>query len=158
MFKEMPQNNSNETETIIGPSVRVEGDFVTEGNIIVEGTVCGTLKTSRDLKVGPKSKIFANIIAENALISGEVQGNIKVKDKLELTSTAKIYGDIKTNILIIAGGSLLNGKCQMGDLKTKTPKPGFSKQEKIELKSQAETTEETAPAMKAEPKLSKIKS
>jgi len=67
MFKDTP---ANETDTIIGPSVKVEGDFVTEGNIIVEGTICGTIKTSQSLKIGPTAKIFANIWADNALIAG----------------------------------------------------------------------------------------
>ena len=131
MFKEQPTNN--ETETIIGPSVRVEGDFITEGNIIVEGIVCGTVKTAKNLSVGAKSKIFANVTASNALISGEVQGNIKVKERLELTATARIYGDIKAGTLVIAAGSVLDGKCQMTKGKDKTPKPDFSRQEKITL-------------------------
>jgi len=133
MFKDQA-NNTTETDTIIGPSVRVEGDFITEGNIVVEGTVCGKIKTEKNIKVGPKSKIFASVYAENALISGEVQGNIRVKNKLELTPTAKIFGDIKTNILLIASGSILNGKCQMGDNKSKSPKPDFSQQRKINIK------------------------
>ena len=136
MFKEAPL--TNETDTIIGPSVKVEGDFVTEGNVIVEGTICGTIKTAKNLKVGPKSKIFANVSAENALIAGEIQGNIKVNDKLELTSTGKIFGDIKVGTLIVAAGSTLNGKCQMGTIKEKSIKPDFSKQEKIELKTLTE--------------------
>jgi cytoskeletal protein CcmA (bactofilin family) len=134
MFKEnTPVSSNNETETIIGPSVKVEGDFVTEGNMIIQGTVCGTIKTSKNLRVGQNSKIFANVSADNALISGEVQGNVKVKGKLELTATAKIYGDIKVETLIIAAGSVLNGKCQMGSVKEKSSKPDSSKQEKIEL-------------------------
>lgn len=134
MFKETP--TTNETETVIGPSVKVEGDFVTEGNVIVEGMICGTIKTSRNLKVGPKSRIFANVSAENALVSGEIQGNLKVNDRLEITSTGKIFGDIKVGTLIVAAGSVLNGKCQMGALKEKSIKPDFSKQEKIDLKTQ----------------------
>lgn len=141
MFKETPV--TNETETVIGPSVKVEGDFVTEGNVIVEGMICGTIKTSRNLKVGPKSRIFANISAENALISGEIQGNLKISDRLELTSTAKIFGDIKVGTLIIAAGSILNGKCQMGATKEKSLKPDFSKQGKIDLKSQEITEDQT---------------
>lgn len=132
MFKETP--TTNEVETIIGPSVKVEGDFVTEGNVIVEGMICGTIKTLKNLKVGSKSKIFANVSAENALVSGEIQGNLKINDKLELTSTGKIFGDIKVGTLIVAAGSILNGKCQMGTAKEKATKPDFSKQEKIELK------------------------
>ena len=134
MFKENQPANPNETETIIGHSVKVEGDFITEGNIIVDGIICGTIKTAKNLKVGPKSKIFADIKAESALIAGEIQGNIKVSQKLELTNTAKIFGDIKSEIMIIAAGSTIHGKCQVGDGKTKSSKPDFSKQEKIELK------------------------
>ncbi|MFA6227687.1 MAG: polymer-forming cytoskeletal protein [Patescibacteria group bacterium] len=133
MFKEN-QPLINETDTIIGPSVKVEGDFITEGNIIVEGMICGTIKTSKNLKVGPDSKIFANIGAENALVAGEIQGNINIKNKLELTSTARIYGDIKTGILSIAGGALVNGKCTMNDNKDRSPKPESTKQKKMELK------------------------
>jgi len=140
MFKETPI--TNETETVIGPSVKVEGDFVTEGNVIVEGMICGTIKTSRNLKVGPKSKIFANVFAENALISGEIQGNVKVNDRLEITSTGKIFGDIKVGTLIVAAGSILTGKCQMGTAKEKSLKPDFSKQGKIDLKSELPANKE----------------
>ncbi len=137
MFKEN-QSGTQETDTIIGPSVKVEGDFVTEGNIIVEGIICGTIKTSQNLKVGPESKIFANISAANALIAGEVQGNLNISGKLELTSTAKIFGDVKTNSISIANGAVINGKYQMGDTKNKSIKPEFSKQKKIELKQSSE--------------------
>lgn len=136
MFKEPTINdNSNETDTIIGPSVKIEGNFVTEGNMIIEGVVCGSIKTSKSLKVGPTAKIFANISAHNALISGEIQGNLNIAGKLELTDSAKIFGDIKTSILSIASGATINGKCQMAD-KSKSQQPETTKQKKIDLKSQ----------------------
>lgn len=137
MFKENMATNQ-ETDTIIGPSVKVEGDFVTEGNIIVEGTICGTIKTAKNLKVGPGSKIFANVWADNALVAGEIQGNLNVGGKLELTSSAKIFGDIKTNVLSIASGATINGKCQMADNKNKAVRPEFSKQKKMDLRVQPE--------------------
>ena len=140
MFKEN-QANQNETDTIIGPSVKVEGDFVTEGNIVVEGTICGTIKTSQNLKVGSQAKIFANIIADNALIAGEVQGNINISGKIELTTTAKIFGDIKATVVVIAGGAVLNGKCIMPDSKNRSQRPEFSKQKKLELKATPEPAE-----------------
>ena len=135
MFKETPPI-ANEIETVIGPSVKVEGDFVTEGNIIVEGTVCGSIKTSKNLKIGPQAKVFANLSAANALIAGEVQGNINVSGKMELAASAKVFGDIKVSSLNMATGAILNGRCQMPENKEKTAKPEFSKQDKIELKSE----------------------
>jgi cytoskeletal protein CcmA (bactofilin family) len=133
MFKD--SGSTADHDTVIGHSVKVEGDFVTEGNIIIDGIICGNIKTSKSLKVGPKSKIYANVSADSALIAGEVQGNVRVTHQLELTATAKIFGDIRVGTLVVAAGSLINGRCQMGETKDKSPKPDFAKQKKIELKT-----------------------
>ena len=151
MFKETP-TTTNEIETVIGPSVKVEGDFVTEGNIIVEGTVCGSIKTSKNLKIGPQAKIFANLSAANALVAGEVQGNINISGKMELTSSAKIFGDIKVGSLNMAAGAILNGKCQMPENKEKTTRPEFSKQDKMELKNESPA----GAAASKQPKVKKV--
>ena len=111
MFKQ--EVNTKEVETIIGPSVKVEGNFAGEGNVIVEGILKGTLKTKQNLKVGSGAKISANIQAQNAIIAGEVKGNIKVGEKIELKSTAKIFGDIDCKTLAIENGALFQGKCSM---------------------------------------------
>lgn len=111
MFKTFSQKE--EAETIVGPSVKVEGNFVSKGNIRVEGQVVGSIKTEKDLKVGEKAKITANISAVNAFIAGEIKGNVKARDRLEMASTAKIFGDVEAKTLIINAGAVLNGKCTM---------------------------------------------
>lgn len=112
MFK---KEDGDTVETIIGPSVQVEGNFVANGDIIVEGTVSGSIKTEKNLRVGKDAKIFADISANNAFVAGEIQGNIKIKENLELTNTAKIFGDVKTKILNVSPGAALNGKCSAGE-------------------------------------------
>lgn len=102
-------------ETIIGPSVKVEGDFSSKGNVTVEGVVHGSLKTEKDLKVGVGAKISASVFAANAFIAGEVKGNVKISGRLELTDTSKIHGDIEAKTVIMAAGAVLNGKCTMGN-------------------------------------------
>lgn len=113
MFKK--EESIQEIETVIGPSVHVEGDFVAAGNVVVEGAVTGNLKTDKYLRVGNNAKITANVSAGNALVSGEIHGNISVKEGLELTASAKIFGDIKTKTISVASGAVLNGKCLVGD-------------------------------------------
>ena len=127
-------------ETIIGPSVQVEGDFVAAGDIVVEGVVSGKITTEKNVRVGNHAKIYANITAANALIAGEVQGNIKVRDAVELTSSAKVFGDIKSKSITIANGAIIHGKCQTGEEKK-------SKFEKIETAAKAK--ERPAEAMMA---------
>ena len=91
MFNKQDQGvASNEFETVIGPSVKVKGDFNAQGNIIVEGIVEGNLKTAGNLEVGEKAKVTANVEAREAKIGGEIRGNVKIKGFLEITATAKI--------------------------------------------------------------------
>lgn len=107
------EKNPKEVETIIGPSVKVEGNFSGEGNVIVEGVLNGTLKTNHNLKVGKNARVKADIEAANAFMAGEVKGNIKIQEKTILTSSAKIIGNLETKILVVEEGAILNGKCIM---------------------------------------------
>ncbi|MAF13506.1 MAG: cell shape determination protein CcmA [Parcubacteria group bacterium] len=120
MFKE---KEGDSVETMIGPSVHVEGNFVANGDIIVEGVVSGSIKTEKNLHIGKDAKVYAKISATNAMVAGEIQGNVKIKESLELTNTARVFGDIKTKTLTIAPGASVNGKCIAGeDKKTKLEK------------------------------------
>ncbi len=111
--KENKKIDIKEAETVIGPSIRVKGNFHGEGDIVIEGNVEGSVKTNNYLLVGNKAKIAADIEAGNAQIGGDITGNIKVKGYLELTSSAKINGNIETSEISIEKGAILNGKCIM---------------------------------------------
>ncbi|OGY93310.1 MAG: hypothetical protein A2406_00980 [Candidatus Komeilibacteria bacterium RIFOXYC1_FULL_37_11] len=100
-------------ETIIGPSVKVEGDFKGEGDLVIEGVLIGNLQTKNNLKIGKNAIIEASIKANNAFISGKVKGDILVKGKVEITGTAIILGNIKAQIISIESGALIKGTLDM---------------------------------------------
>ena len=128
MFNKQSQGEAlGEFETVIGPSVKVKGDFNGQGNIIVEGTVEGNLKTNGNLEVGEKAKITANVEAKEAKIGGQVSGNVKIKGFLEITASAKIFGDIETASLSIERGAIFNGKCLMAAGQSEIKKPNQDK-------------------------------
>src|SRR3989338_3773077 len=112
------QRSNDEVETVVGPSVNVEGDFASEGNIIVKGTVAGSVHTSRHLSVEAGAKVLANVRSGSATIAGEVRGNMKVEESIELTSTARVLGDIEAKILVVEAGALISGKINMPGLET----------------------------------------
>jgi|SRR3989344_4257576 len=107
------QNVQDEVETVVGPSVNVEGDFASEGNIVVKGTVSGSVFTSKHLTVEMGAKIIANVRAGSATIAGEVRGNMKIKESLDLISTSRVVGDIDVKNLKVESGALLHGKITM---------------------------------------------
>lgn len=112
MFKEKPKAGGD-TKTIIGASVKVQGDFSGAGDVLIEGELKGSLTTSKDLKVGEKAVVKANLKAANVYIAGKVVGDIAAENKLELTNTARIKGNISAKILSVEAGARLDGKCTM---------------------------------------------
>ncbi len=131
-------NTPHEVETIVGPSVKVEGDFNSQGNVLIQGIVSGNVKTEKYLQVEEGAKIMASVSSDSAKISGEVQGNMRVKNALELTATARVIGDIECKTLIIAPGAILHGKCGMlgtGEVPDAKGKMAASPKRKFETES-----------------------
>lgn len=99
-----------DAETIIGSSIKVKGNFHGKGNIVIEGTLEGSLKTDANIYIGNKAKVVANIQAQDLIVNGEIKGNVQAKKYLSLGSTAKIDGDIAYSEISIEKGALINGQ------------------------------------------------
>ncbi|MFZ5365098.1 MAG: bactofilin family protein [Patescibacteria group bacterium] len=115
MFKDHDDENFShqEGDTVIGHSIKIEGDLTSQGNIVVEGQVVGSVKTDKHLSVGQQAKVDAQVSAGEATVSGEVNGNITVTGKLELAGSARVNGDITVKVLKVEEGASINGKVEM---------------------------------------------
>lgn len=111
----MSHKNNEETqaETIVGPSVKVEGELVSEGNVRIDGKVTGNVETTQNLAIGEQAVISANVKAANAVVAGKVKGNVTVEEALEITETGQVEGDIAARIISIAPGAVFRGQCHM---------------------------------------------
>jgi len=107
-------HTTSSAQTVIGPTVKVEGSFQSDDNIAIDGHVVGTIKTSKDLTVGTDSKIEADVSAANMHISGEVKGNLHASGTITLTSSARVYGDVETSIISVETGAVIQGRCTTG--------------------------------------------
>lgn len=101
-------------ETIIAQGVKVEGEFYSDGNVVIDGELKGSISTAMGLSVGNSAKIHANVSAQSAVIAGEVKGNINAIDSIELLASSVVTGDIETNLISVAPGARVNGKVTMG--------------------------------------------
>lgn len=116
--------SKDHAETIIGPSVHVEGNFQGAGDLIVEGSVAGTMKTSGNVRIGEQAKVKADIEGANVYIAGDVRGNVLSSGQLEMTPSARVQGNISAEVLVVAAGAKLQGKCNMNG-----KKPGMDTKE-----------------------------
>lgn len=139
------QHQSDDVETVVGPSVHVEGDFSSEGNIVVKGSVAGTVNTSRQLRVEQGARIAANVRAQEAFVAGEIKGNVKIAGQLDLAATATILGDISCETLSMEAGALVYGKVAMKGLASSVEKTSKRKRRsKKDDVGEASSDEETS--------------
>lgn len=101
-------------ETIIARGVRVEGEFTSPGNVLIEGEVQGHVTAKGVLTVGTEAKLKADVSANEAIISGSIEGNVVVTKRMELKASAKVMGDVTCETASIEAGAVLNGKVSIG--------------------------------------------
>ncbi|HRW62280.1 MAG TPA: polymer-forming cytoskeletal protein [Bacteroidales bacterium] len=130
----------NETETttainLIGIGTEITGDINSNGDIRIDGSLTGNLKTAGKVVVGETGKVAGEIVCKNSEVLGVINGKIQVSDLLSLKSTAKIYGDIITKKLAIEPGSVFTGNCKMSNETVQYSKTDEVKAEQKEQKS-----------------------
>lgn len=112
----------NGEETLIAHGVRMEGEFVSQGNVVIEGEMQGSIHADGDLRVGAEAKITADVTAANAVIAGEVRGNMHIAGKLELLASSKVIGDVSADVLSVISGAQVNGRITMDGSPVKAEK------------------------------------
>lgn len=107
-------SSSRANATIIAKGVRVEGEFRSQGDVVIEGEVQGSISAAGVLTVGPEAKIKADISADEARISGVIDGNLQIKNQAIFYSSAKVIGDITAERITVEGGAQLDGRIKIG--------------------------------------------
>ena len=125
-------DSGSEVDTIIGPSVQIEGDFISKGNIKVEGVVKGRLETEKDLEIAQSANVEANVSSNNMVIAGKVSGDIKAKGKITILESGRVFGDVTSATLAINPGAVFSGQSNMsnGADEDKSDMSGLLKKEK----------------------------
>lgn len=121
-------------ETVVGSTLKVDGDLNSQGDLRIDGEVHGSIHTEGSIIIGTEAKIFANITATNAEISGQVEGDLNIKNKTSLTETARVRGKIKTAELSISSGALFCGESVMDMPDSELPEPQNKKSQKKSIK------------------------
>lgn len=109
-----PAASTRAASTIIAKGVKVDGDFASEGDVVIDGEVKGNLSATGQITVGPDAIIRADVKAGSAVVSGTIEGNLTVEKRLDLKSTAKIKGDLVSETLSVESGARIDGKLTIG--------------------------------------------
>ncbi len=108
------ENDTSGAVNIIGVGTVITGDIQSKGDIRIDGTLKGAVKTSGKVVVGQAGIIEGDVDCNNADIAGTLNAKISVAQLLSLKATAKLTGDLVTNKLAIEPGAAFTGHCSMG--------------------------------------------
>jgi cytoskeletal protein CcmA (bactofilin family) len=109
-------------KTVIGKHIIIEGNVRGEENLLIEGSMKGTIDMPKhDFYLGPEGRFEGEIHAFNVTIGGEMKGEIKTKEKVVITKGADFQGDIKTKTISLEDGAYFKGSIELDKSNQKKP-------------------------------------
>lgn len=96
--------------SIISSDLKIVGDLHSDGEIQIDGTVNGDIRTAA-LVIGETAKVTGEVVADAVRVLGTVNGQIKAK-VVKLAASAHVVGDIMHEDLSIETGAFLEGHCK----------------------------------------------
>lgn len=106
-------------ESIVGSSLRIEGDLIISQSLRIDGTVNGNIYqadgASATVAIAPGATVNGNIAVSDVIVSGALKGNIVAPGRVELIDTAKVDGDVTYGSLGVAVGARIMGQLRQID-------------------------------------------
>ena len=103
----------SKSASLISRNSRIEGDITGKEDIIIEGSVKGSIKTDGSIIVGASGVIEADVEAENISIQGNITGNVAARGQLDIQPSGRISGDISARSIDIKEGASFEGRSRM---------------------------------------------
>ena len=98
---------------VVGAGLIVEGEFTTDEDVVVDGTLRGTLTTADSLSIGSEGVIEADLRAASVVVAGQVTGNVSASQRVDIQAGGRLIGDVKAGRLTIADGASFRGNVDM---------------------------------------------
>ena len=100
----------SEGATVIGRSMKINGEVSGAGELLVDGEVDGTiLLSSTRLTVRAEGRVHASVTAQDVIVLGRVEGEIRASGRVDLRDGSEVLGNIYSTRLSIEEGATLRG-------------------------------------------------
>lgn len=106
--KETPPSNS------IVSGMSFTGDLEIAGDIRIDGTVIGSVKSTGKIIIGEEGKVKGDLGCEMADVAGVVEGTFVSEDLIILRDSAEVRGDIYAEYIECSEGAVINGNMNIG--------------------------------------------
>ena len=118
---------SPRSTAVIGKTIKVKGTISGNENLVIEGTVDGSIDLPQnDLTIGESGQVVANLDAKTVKVDGQVTGDISGSEKVVISKSGRVQGNIVAPRVTLEDGAKFKGSIDMdpgNDTSTSAAKP-----------------------------------
>lgn len=135
-----PNQIQSRSTAMIGQSIQIKGTITGAENLIVEGSVEGSIDLpDNDLTIGETGQVTADLSAKNIRVDGQVTGDISGSEKVVISKTGRVRGNIIAPRVTLEDGAKFKGSIDMDPGETTKPSKPEPKPTAIADTSQSTT-------------------
>ena len=102
-----------ETETIIGKTITVSGQFRSGEPVRVLGKITGLIETTADIIIEEDGGIEAEVTTRNIDVFGAMVGNVAASDCVVIHPNGVVIGDLHAPRVILTDGCKYKGHIEV---------------------------------------------
>jgi cytoskeletal protein CcmA (bactofilin family) len=99
--------------SVLGPTLRFKGELSAQEDLIVQGSVEGSITHTQSLTVGTDGTMKGDIRARVIVIDGKVEGDLYATESVNIRATAKVKGNVFAPRVGISEGAFFQGQIEM---------------------------------------------
>ena len=99
---------------VIGPKITFKGELSGEEDLLVQGTVEGTIDLKGyQLTIGEQGTVKANLMAKTIIIEGTVEGDLIGQERIEIKASSNVKGNLIADRVTLEDGAKFRGSIDM---------------------------------------------
>ena len=98
---------------MLGPTLRFRGELSAQEDLIIQGSVEGSITHTQSLTVGTDGTMKGDIRARVIVIDGKVEGDLYATESVSIRATAKVKGNVFAPRVGITEGAFFQGQVEM---------------------------------------------
>lgn len=108
-----PYDTATERMSVLPPTLRFKGELSAEEDLLIQGTVEGSIHHTQRVTVGQEGTVKANIRAQVIKVEGNVEGDLHAERSVYVGETGNLRGNIHAPSVSLVEGSRFNGAVDM---------------------------------------------
>ncbi len=99
--------------SVLGPTLRFRGELSAQEDLIVQGSVEGSITHTQSLTIGTDGSMKGDIRARVIVIDGKVEGDLYATESVSIRATAKVKGNVFAPRVALTDGAFFQGQVEM---------------------------------------------